>query len=70
MYIDGSLVKTFTPTYSGTMLPLMIGSDNTFTSAFSNIIGTAKIHKGIQYAKFNVAKSYAKALKIIAKLGV
>ena len=47
--------------------PFYVGSLGTTQKQI--FIGTNKIHKGTQYAKFNIAKSWKNAQKIIAKLG-
>ena len=62
-----------TSAYGIPTIPYFVGGIATSLSAWNNqvttIQGTNKIHKGTQYAKFNIDKEWAKAQKIIAKLG-
>jgi len=69
MWVDGvELSYTKETVFTNPTSPFYIGSFGASSQKTINI-GTAKIHKGTQYAKFDIAKAYAKALKTIAKLG-
>jgi hypothetical protein len=68
VYINGIIFShTAETSFTTPASPFYIGSLGTTQKTIT--IGTAKIHKGTQYAKFNIAKSWTKAQKIIAKLG-
>lgn len=72
-YRNGVLITETTTAYAGTLLnSLFIGGNSHKgipVAHMATIMGTPKIHKGTQYAKFNIAKAWAKAQKTIAKLG-
>jgi len=69
-WVDGVQYKTNVNFASSGVdgVPFVLGTSG-WNKPLLTIAGTAKIHKGTQYTKFDIAKSYAKAQKIIAKLG-
>jgi hypothetical protein len=75
MTIDGVIIysNVNASAYGIPTIPYHIGAVaqglSTFVSLGKTIQGSNKIHKGAQYAKFDITKSWKAAQKIIAKLG-
>jgi len=69
-YLNGVLKDTFTSlTWTSDTTSLMIGDDGFGGTPFYTIIGSIKVWKGVQVSKLVPSKEWAKAQKIIAKLG-
>jgi len=69
IYIDGVLKVSASSDLNTTTNPFYLGKAEGVTPTMSKTnLPSFKIHKGAQYAKFNIDKAWANASKIIAKL--